>query len=180
LLPWARLVLRLYPRRVNNMHDRKEALCSEPFRPFECDLVDSVQMPTSDSGTGTDSPSTPQNFRPVSTSFPHSVDMIDPPFQHFDEDGLFTSLHERVDYLRAFLDFTHDDVEALNDIVGWPQAAPGLVAFPHAPAFLRYPCLNRSSTVSSTKSMHIFSLLTSRNQLSCPNQKMPLLAMRHF
>lgn len=44
-------------------------------------------------------------------------DPMNPPFQHVDEEGLFTSLHERVDYLRAFLDFTQDDVELLNDIV---------------------------------------------------------------
>ncbi|KAF8303307.1 hypothetical protein DL93DRAFT_2035312, partial [Clavulina sp. PMI_390] len=39
------------------------------------------------------------------------------PFQHFDEDALYQSLEERVTYLRSFLNFTHDDVEALNDIV---------------------------------------------------------------
>ena len=69
-----------------------------------------------------DSSPTPQEPRPFSTSFAQSVDPTNPPFQHFDEEALFTSLHERVDYLRAFLDFTHEDVEALNDIVSWLQA----------------------------------------------------------
>lgn len=55
--------------------------------------------------------------RPFSTTFPQSIDNINPPFQHFDEEALYTSLEERVTYLRAFLNFTHEDVEALNDIV---------------------------------------------------------------
>lgn len=61
-------------------------------------------------------PSSSQS-RPFSPSFGHSVDPVCPPFQHFDEEALFVSLEERVEYLRAFLDFTHEDVEALNDIV---------------------------------------------------------------
>lgn len=55
--------------------------------------------------------------RPFSTSFAEAVDPVNPPFQHFDEEALFVSLEERVEYLRAFLNFTHEDVETLNDIV---------------------------------------------------------------
>ena len=124
-----------------------------------------------------DSSSTPQEPRPFSTSFAQSVDPTNPPFQHFDEEALFTSLHERVDYLRAFLDFTHEDVEALNDIVSWLQAHPWTFLDP-VHTFLslsRYHYLNRSLVASSTKSMRICSLLTLRNQLSCRNQKIQWL-----
>ena len=72
-----------------------------------------LTMQASDSSFDKPSP----RSRPFSTSFAQSVDPVNPPFQHFDEEALFTSLHERIDYLRAFLDFTHEDVEALNDIV---------------------------------------------------------------
>lgn len=66
--------------------------------------------------------------RPMSAQFPESTDPMNPPFQHIDEEALFTDLHERVDYLRAFLNFTHEDVELLNDIVGVGQSGyPALV-----------------------------------------------------
>jgi hypothetical protein len=74
-----------------------------------------------------DKPSARQRSRPSSTSFAQSVDPVNPPFQHFDEEAIFTSLQERIDYLRAFLGFTHEDVEALNDIVSVPRPGRLLV-----------------------------------------------------
>ena len=47
----------------------------------------------------------------------HTTDSNNPTFMQIDEEALYTSLRERVDYLTAFLDFTIEDVEALNDIV---------------------------------------------------------------
>lgn len=46
----------------------------------------------------------------------HPIDFNNPPCAHIDEEALYTSLRERVDYLTAFLNFTSEDVESLNDI----------------------------------------------------------------
>lgn len=43
-------------------------------------------------------------------------DSNNPPCATIDEEALYTSLRDRVDYLTAFLDFTLEDVEHLNDI----------------------------------------------------------------